>query len=471
MKKNNAIYRMLALLGLSICLCTSCTLKVSDETSIQNGDNDEIALRANNEQQKIVFANLGTISMPKAVELLIRDFTLDYYSSFVDYQEANLLSYFDLEYEASAQNAYINQLALSYLLAVRKGQESDLRLNYYECILEIIEATEMGNNLLRVVLLEHSQIRYSFIPERTTYASGIKHEFLVQKTDDEWKILIHTKQEDVYYVAEKGFTSEFKKDEATETLDVSEEEFNWDIDKEKIVNLALLDERYSKVLGLLVLDANESIHNNVAAYEQYLEGTSEFSDLEPVWENEYDREKAVEYAYEWTGCCGLLRNPVWKAYDELGGNCNNFISQCLYAGGIPMDITGSINNQWKWYGDCLDEKERHSGRSSSWSGVDEFYEYAMNNEGPGLVAIVGDNIYSGQIGDVIQYGTDGKWTHSVIIVDVIRDENDMLVDYLVNSNTTDRIDCPMSAYSYADIRLIKIVGYNTEQGRTEEEPS
>lgn len=35
-----------------------------------------------------------------------------------------------------------------------------------------------------------------------------------------------------------------------------------------------------------------------------------------------------------------------------------------------------------------------------------------------------------------------------------------VVDLLINSNTTDRVDYPMSAYGYTDIRLIKIIGYN-----------
>ena len=57
----------------------------------------------------------------------------------------------------------------------------------------------------------------------------------------------------------------------------------------------------------------------------------------------YDREAAAAYAREWAG----ERNPQWGVYDGAGGNCMNYVSQCLYASGIPMDQSGDA--QWYWY--------------------------------------------------------------------------------------------------------------------------
>ena len=42
----------------------------------------------------------------------------------------------------------------------------------------------------------------------------------------------------------------------------------------------------------------------------------------------YDRRLAVNYAKKWA----LSRNPKYYDYDNLGGDCTNFISQCIYAG-------------------------------------------------------------------------------------------------------------------------------------------
>lgn len=43
---------------------------------------------------------------------------------------------------------------------------------------------------------------------------------------------------------------------------------------------------------------------------------------------EYQREKAVEYAKKWA----YRRNPKYYNYDGVGGDCTNFVSQCIYAG-------------------------------------------------------------------------------------------------------------------------------------------
>ncbi len=48
---------------------------------------------------------------------------------------------------------------------------------------------------------------------------------------------------------------------------------------------------------------------------------------------EYQREKAVEYAKKWA----YRRNPEYYNYDAVGGDCTNFVSQCIYAGSQVMN--------------------------------------------------------------------------------------------------------------------------------------
>ena len=43
---------------------------------------------------------------------------------------------------------------------------------------------------------------------------------------------------------------------------------------------------------------------------------------------DYNRAAAVAYAHAWA----YRRNPRYYNYEELGGDCTNFASQCLYAG-------------------------------------------------------------------------------------------------------------------------------------------
>lgn len=55
----------------------------------------------------------------------------------------------------------------------------------------------------------------------------------------------------------------------------------------------------------------------------------------------YNRQAAVDYAHRWA----YLRNPDFYNFDELGGDCTNFASQCLYAGAGVMNYTPTFG----WY--------------------------------------------------------------------------------------------------------------------------
>ncbi|MEG0115374.1 MAG: amidase domain-containing protein, partial [Hydrogenoanaerobacterium sp.] len=49
----------------------------------------------------------------------------------------------------------------------------------------------------------------------------------------------------------------------------------------------------------------------------------------------YDREKAIQYAHTWA----YFRNPAYYNFEEIGGDCTNYASQCLYAGAGVMNYT------------------------------------------------------------------------------------------------------------------------------------
>ena len=46
----------------------------------------------------------------------------------------------------------------------------------------------------------------------------------------------------------------------------------------------------------------------------------------------YNRERAVAYAHRWA----FSRNPAYYNFDAIGGDCTNFVSQCLFAGSGRM---------------------------------------------------------------------------------------------------------------------------------------
>ena len=59
--------------------------------------------------------------------------------------------------------------------------------------------------------------------------------------------------------------------------------------------------------------------------------------------SEYNRNAAYEYARKWA----FKRNPAYYDFSEIGGDCTNFASQCIYAGAGVMNYTptfGFFNN-------------------------------------------------------------------------------------------------------------------------------
>lgn len=81
---------------------------------------------------------------------------------------------------------------------------------------------------------------------------------------------------------------------------------------------------------------------------------------------EYKRNKVVEYAKEWA----FARNPKYYNYDSLGGDCTNFVSQCVYAGCGIMNF--DKNNGWYYI--------NANNKSPSWTGVDFFFNFIINNK-------------------------------------------------------------------------------------------
>ena len=55
---------------------------------------------------------------------------------------------------------------------------------------------------------------------------------------------------------------------------------------------------------------------------------------------EYNRENAVAYAKKWA----YGRNPKYYDFSDLGGDCTNFASQCIYAGSGIMNYTPTLTD-------------------------------------------------------------------------------------------------------------------------------
>lgn len=153
----------------------------------------------------------------------------------------------------------------------------------------------------------------------------------------------------------------------------------------------------------------------------------------------YLRERAVTYARKWA----LSRNPLFVDYTGRGGNCTNFVSQCIYAGSCTMNYTPVYG--WYYLTD--------SDRSASWTGVEFLYNFLTANTGPGPF---GRQVPLSEAmpGDVIQlYREDEGWYHSLLLIGF--DESGAP---LVAAQSNDALDRPLSTYTYDQDRFIHISG-------------
>ena len=156
----------------------------------------------------------------------------------------------------------------------------------------------------------------------------------------------------------------------------------------------------------------------------------------------YRRELAVAYSAKYA----FSQNPLFGNFAGIGGNCTNFVSQCVYAGSCKMNYTKTFG----WYYISLEE------RSPSWTGVEYFYNFMTTNKGVGPfgVEVGADEV---EIGDVVQLAkSDGDFYHTLIVVGFDGE------DILIAAQTNDAYGKPLSEYDYDIVRFIKIQGVRFE---------
>lgn len=159
-------------------------------------------------------------------------------------------------------------------------------------------------------------------------------------------------------------------------------------------------------------------------------------------EIEYSRTKAVQYALRWA----LGRNPSYYDYADVGGDCTAFASQSVFAGCGVMNYTPTFG----WYYISGNDK------SPSWSGVEYFYNFMVNNEGVGPY---GEEAGLSELlpGDIIQLGNkNGKFYHSVVLT-MIKNVRGVK-NYYICAHNNDAFQRNLRTYNYTYLRGIHILG-------------
>ena len=160
----------------------------------------------------------------------------------------------------------------------------------------------------------------------------------------------------------------------------------------------------------------------------------------------YNRKKALDYAKEWA----FRRNPKYINFENLGGDCTNFVSQCIYTGCGMMNFTPIYG----WY------YKNSYERSPSWSGVEFLYDFLVSNQNCGPFAVETSFDYI-KPADIIQLGNaSGHFFHNVIVNKIDKQR------IFVSAHSIDSYMRPLDSYNFDKVKYIHILGarkYNTTE--------
>lgn len=169
----------------------------------------------------------------------------------------------------------------------------------------------------------------------------------------------------------------------------------------------------------------------------------------------YDRRTAVAYAHQWA----FGRNPEYYDYEEIGGDCTNFASQCLYSGTRIMNFTPVYG----WFYVNANQK------SPSWTGVEYFYDFITRKEpspGPFGVSTALNQLLPG---DFVQLRFQKDvFSHTPVVVSMKNPPT--LENTLIAAHSYDADYRPLSTYTFQEIRFLHILGAYPSDLKTAESP-
>ena len=403
---------MIALLSVMIVLTLLGSVSVKKRNQSEEKKDEPVPVEINVMPDSFLNDLNDSYNVPDEVMKVIIEYMDAYYRSLYTLEAEDVSSLFSNEMMADISNK-----AISIIVDYRKMFDFDFTMKKAHYDLKVFNYEHTGN-VYKVDVYEDDYFSFAFLDGVESSAYDIDSYFRIVEKDGEYRIEDLLKYQGYYLTLYEDSTS-----------------------------LADVERKYSYYSSELkdMFAYNEEVLKLKAQQKPY---SSALTCRIP-----YDREAAVAYADKYYH----ERNKEWYNFTDEGGNCQNYASQSLLAGGMEMDYTGDL--QWKCYVTDpnyepeINGEETKSGRTRSWVGVSYFYNYVLNNEGYGLVGDVNVNLYYAQPGDLILVG-NGSLSHTVIVSRVVDGH------ILVHSNSIDMKDYPIEAFTYLNVVLIKILGCN-----------
>ena len=139
----------------------------------------------------------------------------------------------------------------------------------------------------------------------------------------------------------------------------------------------------------------------------------------------YNRKAAVSYAAQYA----LQYNPMFGSWAQSGGDCANFVSQCLLAGGLPMKRSGKR----QWYYNT--PGGRYTGASSSWKGAQSLKLFLKNNREPPYIPVdflpTAQGLQQGDLLWALNHDNTknkpGRTAHHVVLVDHVSTNGEIFI--------------------------------------------
>ena len=342
----------------------------------------------------------------------INNYLNRYYQSLKYLKTQDVSDLFSNEY---LDYAKLLNAALDSLVDYRNLSINDLKLDDCTYSYKVSDVSYL-DNLIKVSVLEDSSFNFHFLNGITSKQAQILIDFYLTQENGEYKLSKVLREEGIFLYFDEKY------------------EDNKNIESIKNEYLDILNESVIRYENLRQ-EVNNGLTYTAKSYTY-----------------PYDRNKVKTYAIKYADS----RNPEYDFYES---NCNNYVSQCMHAGGIPMDDTGTY--QWKYYSFEHDEESEAYGFTYSWTYIPSFIEYLDNGD---IVNSVDVNLYFGEAGDVVAIDMIdqdvSRSPHVIIVSEQIKDNNGNVLDILICGNTNDQVNLPLSAMPYAYKKLIKIDGYN-----------
>lgn len=366
----------------------------------------------------VKLSSSGASALPEDERTLIENYFTCFYASLGSFYHENMSRF----YGTHCVDEIIDELALDFEINSAKASLSDYSFDECEVFLYVVTRKTTKEGTIELKLKTSADLNYKFSPLKTELADE-NHTFIIS-VENEPLIIEHSTDR-----ASRKFA-------------------------ELVINEVV------GASGYTVSDLSYTYFDPFLSgiKELFAEKNDLFSEKLLTMLSEKKLIFSAEYPYDFLEAADFARESYGhsEAYGSYDENDVNFCSQCLAAGGIPMDAQGDKLTQWKWYGYDENNTREHWGCTKSWYDRSRFWTYATENTGFGLTAQQSEQA---GVGDIIQLMADDEPILQCIITGTVLNKNNEPIDYLI---CTDKIkNKPLSLLWNGEIRALSIIGYNT----------